>query len=55
MNPRTDFSAQVHYKGKFDNYIVFVGDIEAYKKWLSDESVALARSVSPFSVFVTHK
>lgn len=47
--------SKVHYKGKFDDYILFVSDVEAYKKWLNDKSVPLARFVSPLAVFVTHK
>lgn len=47
--------SKVHCKGKFDDYIVFVSDVEAYKTWLNDKSVPLARFVSPFSVFVTHR
>lgn len=39
--------SKVHCKDKFDDYIVFVGDVEAYKMWLNDKSVALARFVSP--------
>jgi hypothetical protein len=47
--------SKVHYKGKFDDYIVFVGDVDAYQKWLNDKSIPLAQIVSPFTVFLTHK
>ncbi|CAG9949466.1 hypothetical protein V2G26_007307 [Clonostachys chloroleuca] len=46
--------SKVHYKGKFDDYIVFVGDVQAYKKWLDNKSIPLASFVSPFTVFLTH-
>ncbi|KAF2967279.1 hypothetical protein GQX73_g6292 [Xylaria multiplex] len=46
---------KVHYKGKADDFIVFVDDNETYKKWLNDKSVPLAHFVSTFKVFVTHK
>lgn len=47
--------SKVHLKGKLDDYVVFVDDIEAYKEWLNDKSVPLARFVSPLTVFLTHK
>ncbi|KAL7904022.1 putative RNA binding protein [Trichoderma velutinum] len=47
--------SKVHCKGKFDDCIMFVDDVEAYKMWLNDKSVALARFVSPSSVSVTHR
>ena len=47
--------SKVHYKGNNDDFIVFVDDVEAYKKWLGDSSVPLAHFVSSFKVFVTHK
>jgi hypothetical protein len=55
MTWREGSLSKVHYKGKFDDYIVVVGNVEAYKMWLNDKSVALARFVSPFGVFVTHR
>jgi len=45
---------KVHYKGTADDWIVFVEDVETYKKWQSDKSVALAHFVSSFKIFVTH-
>lgn len=47
--------SKVHHKGKHDDYIVFVDDVETYNKWLNDKSIPLARFVSPFTVFLTHK
>jgi hypothetical protein len=46
---------KVHYKGKEDDFVVFVDDVESYKKWKEDSSVALAQVVSAFKIFVTHK
>ena len=49
---------KVHFKsdkGDSEDFIVFVDDVETYKKWLSDKSIPLAHFVSRFSVFVTHK
>jgi ribosome maturation protein Sdo1 len=47
--------AKIHFKGQNDDFLVFVDDVELYKKWQSDKSVPLAHFVSLFSVFVTHK
>ncbi|TGJ80057.1 hypothetical protein E0Z10_g8713 [Xylaria hypoxylon] len=46
---------KIHYKGKDDDFIIFVDDNETYKKWLNDKSIPLAHFVSTFKVFVTHK
>ncbi|KAI1310489.1 shwachman-Bodian-diamond syndrome protein [Xylaria venustula] len=46
---------KVHYKGKDEDFIVFVDDNATYKKWLEDKSIPLAHFVSTFKVFVTGK
>lgn len=46
---------KVHYKGNEDDFIIFIDDVEAYKKWQSDKSVPLAHFISAFKIFVTHK
>ncbi|EHK40662.1 uncharacterized protein TrAtP1_003990 [Trichoderma atroviride] len=46
---------KVHYKGKQEDFIVFVDDVETYKKWQSDKSIPPAQFVSTFNVFLTHK
>lgn len=46
---------KIHYKGSDDDYLVFVDDLETYKKWQGDKSVPLAHFVSAFKIFVTHK
>lgn len=40
---------KVHYKGKDDDFIIFVDDNETYQKWLSDKSIPLAHFVSTFT------
>jgi hypothetical protein len=47
--------SKVHYKGKTDDFIVFVDDADSYKKWEGDKSVALTQFVSAFEVFATGK
>ncbi|KAI1631557.1 shwachman-Bodian-diamond syndrome protein [Biscogniauxia mediterranea] len=46
---------KVHYKGQDEDFIVFVDDVETFKKWQSDKSVPMAHFISSFKVFVTHK
>lgn len=45
----------VHYKGKQEDFLVFVDDVDTYKKWQSDKSVPLAHFISTFQVFQTHR
>ncbi|KAI0125897.1 shwachman-Bodian-diamond syndrome protein [Xylariales sp. AK1849] len=46
---------KVHYKGKEDDFIIFVDDVETMKKWRDDKSVPMAHFISAFKIFVTHK
>ncbi|KAI1208897.1 shwachman-Bodian-diamond syndrome protein [Annulohypoxylon truncatum] len=46
---------KVHYKGKDEDFIIFIDDLETYKKWKSDKSIPMAHFISTFQVFVTHK
>lgn len=46
---------KVHFKGQDDDFLIFVDDLETYKKWQEDKSVPLAHFVSAFKIFVTHK
>jgi len=46
---------KVHYKGKEDDFVIFVDSSEDVKKWKSDKTVPLAQVVSGWKVFVTHK
>ncbi|KAK9437141.1 RNA-binding protein [Metarhizium brunneum] len=46
---------KVHYKGKPDDYIIFVDDFGTYKKWMSHKSIPLVHFVSPLAVFQTHR
>ncbi|EGR50820.1 hypothetical protein MKX07_001119 [Trichoderma sp. CBMAI-0711] len=47
--------SKIHYKGKQDDFLVFVDDVDTYKKWLNDKSTPLAHFISAFQVFVTHR
>lgn len=46
---------KVHFKGKDEDFIIFVDDVKAAKDWKTDKSIPLAQVVSSFKVFVTHK
>lgn len=46
---------KVHYKGKSQDFVIFLDDIETFKKWQSDKSIPLAHFISAFKIFVTHK
>jgi hypothetical protein len=46
---------KIHYKGSDDDYLVFVDDLETFKKWQSDKSIPMAHFISAFKIFVTHK
>jgi ribosome maturation protein Sdo1 len=51
----TPNQVKVHYKGKDEDFVVFVDDSKALKGWKEDKSIPLAQVVSSFKVFVTHK
>lgn len=46
---------KVHYKGKEDDFIIFVESADAVKEWKKDSSVPLAQVVGGWKVFITHK
>lgn len=50
-----DSQVKVHYQGKDEDFIIFVDDAEAVKKWKEDSSIPLSQVVSGFKVFVTDK
>lgn len=47
--------SKVHYKGTEEDFIVFVEDLDEYKKWKGDRSIPLAQVVDSFKIFITHK
>ncbi|ORY15710.1 shwachman-Bodian-diamond syndrome protein [Clohesyomyces aquaticus] len=44
-----------HYKGKEDDFIVFVDSAQAVRDWKQDSSIPLVQVVSGWKVFVTQK
>ncbi|KAL7790410.1 ribosome maturation protein [Trichoderma ceciliae] len=47
--------SKVHFKGKQGDFLVFVDDVDTYKKWQSDKSIPLAHFISTFQVFLSHR
>jgi hypothetical protein len=47
--------SRVHYKGKNDDFFVFLDSVEDFHKWLKDSTVPLAHVVQTFKIFCTHK
>lgn len=47
--------SKVHYAGKEDDFVIFVEDGEALKKWKNDKSIPLSQVVSGYKIFITHK
>lgn len=45
---------KVHFKGKEDDFIVFVESTEIVNKWKSDRTIPMVDVVGSFKVFVTH-
>jgi len=48
-------TTKCHFKGKEDDFIVFVDDAKAAKDWKTDKTIPLAQVVGAFKVFVTGK
>ncbi|KAJ2978648.1 hypothetical protein NQ176_g3702 [Zarea fungicola] len=46
---------KIHYKGKNEDFIIFVDDVETYNKWKTDKSIPLAHFISSFRIFHTNK
>ncbi|KAJ8608142.1 hypothetical protein MRB53_039821 [Persea americana] len=44
-----------HYKGKEDDFIVYVESSKAVSDWKADSTIPLVDVVKGFKVFVTHK
>ncbi|KAB2580869.1 putative rna binding protein [Lasiodiplodia theobromae] len=56
MAPRGEaIQTKVHYKGKEDDFVIFVDSEKAVQDWKQDSSVPLAQVVNGWKVFVTHK
>ncbi|KAL2869819.1 SBDS family protein [Aspergillus lucknowensis] len=50
----TEASNKIFYKGKTDDFIVFVNDAASLKNWKNDSSIPLSEVVNGWKIFVTH-
>ena len=50
-----DQQTKVHFKGKEDDFVIFVEDVKAANQWKTDKTIPLAQVVGAFRIFVTHK
>lgn len=50
-----DLTNKIFYKGKSDDFIVFVNDAATLQNWKNDSSIPLAEVVNGWKIFVTHK
>ncbi|KAL4983956.1 ribosome maturation protein [Aspergillus falconensis] len=51
----SDPSSKVFYKGKSDDFVVFVEDPATFKNWKNDSTIPLSDVVNGWKIFVTHK
>ena len=47
--------SKVHYKGREEDFVIYVDDVKSVQDWKNDKSIPLAQVVSGFKIFVTHK
>jgi hypothetical protein len=50
-----DNHTKVWFKGKSDDFVVFVDDIPTVHKWRKDRSIPLQQVLSGWKIFVTHR
>jgi Shwachman-Bodian-Diamond syndrome (SBDS) protein len=55
MTRGNDTTTKVFYRGKADDFVIFVDDVTTAQKWRHDRTVPLAQVVSGWKVFVTHR
>lgn len=55
MPRANDPTSKIFYKGRSDDFVVFVNDLEILKKWRHDRTIPLAEVVNGWKVFVTHR
>lgn len=47
--------SKVHYRGKEEDFVIYIDDAESVQKWKEDRSIPLAQVVKGFKIFITHK
>lgn len=46
---------RVYFKGKENEFVVFVDNLEAVEKWKAEQTTPLVQVVKVFTIFVTQK
>ena len=54
MPRANDTTSKVFYKGRFEDFIVFVDDLGILQKWKNDRSIPLADVLNGWKIFVSH-
>ncbi|OQE43485.1 hypothetical protein PENCOP_c003G00033 [Penicillium coprophilum] len=47
-------ASKIFYKGRSDDFIVFVDDLDVLQKWKSDRSIPLTEVLNGWKIFLTH-
>lgn len=47
--------SKVHYRGKEEDFVIYIDDAESVQKWKEDRSIPLAQVVKGFKIFITYK
>lgn len=55
MPRANDPSSKLFYKGRSDDFIVFVDDLDTLNKWRRDRTIPLANVVNGWKIFTTHR
>ncbi|KAJ5220454.1 hypothetical protein N7468_009658 [Penicillium chermesinum] len=54
MPRANETTSKVFYKGKTDDFVIFVDDLDILQKWKNDRSIALSDVLNGWKIFVTH-
>ncbi|KAJ5206380.1 hypothetical protein N7491_003001 [Penicillium cf. griseofulvum] len=47
-------ASKIFYKGRSDDFIVFVDDLDILQKWKNDRSIPLTEVLNGWKIFLTH-
>lgn len=54
MPRANDPVSKIFYKGRSDDFVVFIDDLEILQKWKKDRSIPLSDVLNGWKIFVTH-
>ncbi|KAJ5884723.1 hypothetical protein N7495_009233 [Penicillium taxi] len=54
MTRANDTTSKVVYKGRTEDFIVFVDDADILQKWKGDKSIALSDVLNGWKIFISH-